>query len=403
MNNNDKNKGEVKDVQKLLKSIEKRGVQKKEEVIYGVYDNRNASISTKINDFLIDNSKVSLKEKAYFFHLLAVMVDAGIPVLQALKVLSSKTKNRRFQRIINTLEYSTSRGNTLSDSMARFPDVFTDAEIGVVKAGEAAGNLDKMLFRLSAQTERVNELQIKIYTASVYPIIVISVLIIVAIIMIVGVVPVLTDLLVQGGLDAEDFPFATRLLIGSSDFIANYWWTLVLGIFAIYGIFKVYKATEAGKFQIDFTKLKIPVVGALIRKVLVLRFISMLGILMEAGLPVIKTLQITAHLMNSAPYELKILEVIKKVQAGEKISENLMDAPFLFPETVTQMISIGEKTASIATISEKVASHYDREIDHSIKRLTAIFEPIMILLVALFIVLLALAVLMPIFTFTSTI
>ncbi len=402
MDNNQKNR-ESRDAEKLLKSIENRGVRKKEEVIYGLYDNRNASVSTKINDFLIDHSKVGLKEKAYFFHLLAVMVDAGIPVLQALKVLSSKTENRRFQRIINTLAYSTERGNTLSDSMARFPDVFTDAEIGVVKAGEAAGNLDKMLFRLSDQTERINELQIKLFTASVYPIIVITVLIIVSIIMIVGVVPILTDLLVQGGLETKDFPFATRLLIGTSDFLRGYWWTIILGVLAIYGIYKVYKSTEAGNFQIDFTKLKIPVIGSLIRKVLVMRFISMLGILMEAGLPVIRTLQITAHLMNSAPYELKILEVVKKVQAGEKISDNLMDAPFLFPETVTQMISIGEKTASIGTISEKIASHYNREIDHSIKRLTAIFEPIMILIVALFIVLLALAILMPIFAFTGTI
>lgn len=402
MDNNQKNR-ESKDAEKLLRSIEKRGVKKKEDVIYGLYDNRNASISTKINDFLIDHSKVGLNEKAYFFHLLAVMVDAGIPVLQGLKVLSSKTENRRFQRIINTLANSTERGNTLSDSMARFPDVFTDAEIGVVKAGEAAGNLDKMLFRLSDQTERINELQIKLFTASVYPIIVITVLVIVSIIMIVGVVPILTDLLVQGGLEPQDFPFATRLLIGSSDFLRDYWWTIILGVLAIYGMYKVYKSTESGKFQIDFTKLKIPVIGSLIKKVLVMRFISMLGILMEAGLPVIKTLQITAHLMNSAPYELKILEVVKKVQAGEKISDNLIDAPFLFPETVTQMVSIGEKTASIGTISEKIASHYNREIDHSITRLTAIFEPIMILIVALFIVLLALAILMPIFAFTGTI
>lgn len=398
-----KNPEESKEAKKLLKNIEKKGREKKEKVIYGVYDNKNESISTKINDFLIDNSKVGLKEKAYFFHLLAVMVDAGIPVLSALKVLATKTKNRRFQRIINTLEYSTSRGNTLSDSMARFPDVFTDAEIGVIKAGEAAGNLDKMLFRLSAQTERVHELQIKLFTASVYPIIVISVLIVVSVIMVVGVVPILTDLLVQGGMTQADFPLATRILVGASDFIKSYWWVIILAVLLIYGIYKVYKSTESGKFQIDFSKLNIPVIGNLIRKVLVLRFVSMLGILMEAGLPVIRTLQITARLMNNVPYELKILEVTKKVQSGEKISQNLKDAPFLFPETVTQMISIGEKTASIGTISEKIASHYDREIDHSIKRLTAVFEPIMILIVALFIVLLALAILMPIFAFTGTV
>ena len=124
---------------------------------------------------------------------------------------------------------------------------------------------------------------------------------------------------------------------------------------------------------------------------------------MEAGLPVIKTLQIIGYSMNSAPYEIKTLEVIKKVQAGEKISTNLMTSPFLFPETVTQMLNIGESTAAVGTISEKIANHYDREIDHSLRRLTSIFEPIMILIVGIVVAMLALAILMPIFDLTSVV
>jgi len=403
MENKNKKTENTQEAKKLLKNIEKKGLKKKEEVIYGVYDNRNASIFTKINDFLIDNSRVNLKEKAYFFHLLAVMVDAGIPVLQALNVLSSKTENRRFQRIINTLKHSTSSGNTLSDSMARFPDVFTDAELGVIKAGEAAGNLNKMLFRLSDQTERSHELQIKLVTAATYPLVILATLIGIAVAMLIWIIPTLTDLLVEGGLERDQFPFATKALIAISNFVSGFWWAIVLGILIIYALYTVYVKTEAGRFQMDYTKLKIPVIGQLIRKVLVLRFVSMLGILMESGLPVIKTLQIIQSSMNNAPYEIKTLEVIKNVQAGQKISDNLMDSPFLFPDTVTQMLHIGENTASVGTISEKIANHYDREIDHSLRRLTSVFEPVMILIVGIVVALLALAILMPIFDLTSVV
>lgn len=388
-------------VDSLLNGISQRKAKQKETVVYGLYDNRNASFSTKINDFLIDHSKVGLKDKAYFFHLLAVMVDAGIPVLSALNVLNGKTENKRFQRIINTLSHSTSTGNSLSDSMSRFPDVFTDAEIGVVRAGEAAGNLDKMLFRLSDQLDRTHSLQLKLFTAAIYPIFIIGALVTVTTFMMIWVIPSLISLLLQGGLDESQFPFATKVLLAISNFTSSWWWAVILVGAIIYGVFRVYKGTEVGNFQTDYYILRIPVVGSLIRKVLVLRFVSLLGILLEAGLPVIKTLQIIGASINSAPYEAKTREVIKRVSEGEKISENLRKSPFLFPETVTEMINIGEETASVGTISQKIANHYDREIDHTLKRLTALFEPIMILTVGVIIALLALAILMPIFTLTS--
>lgn len=388
-------------INNLLADISKKEMRRKETAIYGVYDNRNASLFTKIDDFFIDHTKVSLKDKAYFFHLMAVMIDAGIPVLQSLKVLSGKTENRRFQRVINTLAYSTSTGNSLSDSMARFPDIFTDAEIGVVRAGEAAGNLNKMLFRLSDQVERSHELQIKLITAATYPIVILLTLISITIGMMVWIVPTLLNLLVEGGLSEAEFPVATRILLTISNFTSSWWWAVILFALILYGVYKVYKSTDVGNFQTDYYKLRIPVVGVLIRKVLVLRFISLLGILLEAGLPVIKSLQIIGASINSAPYEAKTREVIKKVQEGEKISANLRKAPFLFPETVTEMINIGENTASIGTISQKIASHYDREIDHTLRRLTSLFEPIMILVVGIIIALLALAILMPIFNLTE--
>lgn len=400
--NDQQKKSESSDkVKSLLSDISKKGRRKKETAIYGIYDNRNESLFTRINDFLIDHTRVSLKEKAYFFHLMAVMIDAGIPMLQTLRVLANKTENLRFQRILNTLVYSTSSGTSLSNSMSRFPDVFTDAELGIIKAGEAAGNLNKMLFRLSQQTEKSHALQVKLITAATYPIIVLLVLVGIATGMMIWIVPTLTNLLTEGGLSEDQFPVATKILIGTSGFIGSYWWLVIIVGIITYSLYKVYRGTEVGRFQSDYFKLRVPIVGTLMRKVLVLRFVSLLGILIEAGLPVLKTLQIIGSSIDSAPYRVKIWEVIKKVQAGEKISANLEDAPFLFPETVTQMLGIAEESAAIGSISQKIADHYDREIDHSLKRLTALFEPLMIVFVGVVVALLALAILMPIFDLTS--
>ena len=332
---------------------------------------------------------------------MAVMIDAGIPVLQTLRILANKTENLHFQRILNTLVYSTSRGASLSDAMARFPDVFTPADLGVIKAGEAVGSLNKMLFRLSEQTEKSHTLQMKLVTAATYPLIVFVVLIGISVAMMIWIVPTLINLLKDGGLSDDQFPVATRVLIAISHFIEWYWWLVVIGSVIIYSLYKVYRGTEVGRFQSDYFKLRIPIVGTLIRKVLVLRFVSLLGILIEAGLPVLKTLQIIASSIDSAPYRAKIWEVIRKVQAGEKISVNLENSPFLFPETITQMIGVGEDSAAIGSISQKIADHYDREIDNSLKRLTSLFEPLMILFVGLIVALLALAILMPIFDLTK--
>jgi len=385
----------------LLNKIQKKTIKKKETAIYGLYDNHNASWVTRINDFLIDHSGISLKEKSYFFHLMAVMIDAGIPMLRTLEVLSGNTDNLKFQRVINTLVYSTSGGQSLSDSMARFPEVFTETEVGVIKAGEVAGNLNKMLFQLSLQLEKSHDLQTKLITAATYPVVILITLIAIVIAMMVWVVPTLIRLLSEGGLSEDQYPLPTKILLAISNFITGYWWAAIFGFIILYAIYKVYTSTPTGKFQIDYLKLRIPIVGTLMRKVLVLRFVNLLGILLDAGLPVLKALQIIGGSIDNELYKLKTWEIIKDVQVGGKISESLEAAPFLFSETVVQMLSIGESSASIGSISQKISIYFDREISHTLKRLTALFEPIMILFVGVIVGLLALAILMPIFNLTS--
>lgn len=390
-----------REVSSLIRGVQKKVTAKRRKVIYGIYDSATQPFWVRIDDFLVNHSRVPLEEKAYFFHLLAVMIDAGIPLVQSLQILANRTKSERFRRILDTIVFSVAQGKKFSESMARFPDVFGDMEVGVVRSGEAAGNLDRMLFRLSDQLDKSHELQVKLITASVYPLVVLLTSIVVAVGMLVWVIPGLTGLLKEGGLEESEFPPTTKALLAISFVLQNYWWAIIAGAVILYALFKIYKQSDNGRYKWDLFRLRVPVVGTLIRKVLVLRFVSMMGILFEAGLPVIQSLQIIATSLNSELYRLKTWEVIAKVQQGQKISESLADAPFLFPETVSQMIGVAERSASVGLISEKIALHYDREIDNALKRLTSLFEPLMIILVGITVAVLALAILTPIFQLSS--
>ena len=395
------NKIEGKD--SFLARIARKGRNHRREVIYGVYDNKSDSLFTRVNDFLIDHSRVKVKEKSYFFHMLAVMVDAGIPVVHALKSFASRTKNERFSRVLSTVAYNSEHGFSLSDSMSRFPDVFTEVEIGVIKSGEAVGKLGQMLFKLSEQVGRAHELRMKLWSASFYPLAVLSTLILVAIAMLVWVFPTLLNLLTEGGVAFGDLPLATKILVYSHTAIVDYWWAILGIVLVIYGLFKVYVGTSGGATRWDYLKLRVPVLGVLLRRVYVLQFVTLIGVLIGAGLPVIQSLEITANAISNRVFRLKIRDVIETVRKGGKISDSVADTEFLFPSEVVEMLRVGEKSAALGEVSEKVSKQYQMEIDHSLRRLTSVFEPAMILFVGLFVALLAVAVMAPIFSLSNTI
>ena len=387
----------------FLKKISKAGNKKRKDVIYGVYDNKSDSITERFNDFLVDHSSVSIKEKSYFFHMLAVMVDAGIPVVHALKAYAGRTSNERFARVLKTIAYNSEHGFSLSDAMVGFQDVFTEVEIGVIKSGEAVGKLDVMLFKLSDQVGRDHDLRMKLWGASFYPLSVLAILLIVGVAMLVWVFPTLLNLLSEGGVGFGDLPLSTRILMHVNNFVTGYYWLILLAIFGMYGLFKAYTSTDAGATAWDYVKIRLPAIGLLLRRYYVLQFVSLMGVLMEAGLPVIQCLEITANAIPNRIFKLKIRDIVENVKKGGKISESISDTEFLFPPEVVEMLRVGESTASLGKVSEKVSVQYQMEIDHSLKKLTSIFEPVMILLVGVFVAVLALAVMSPIFNLGSTI
>ncbi len=382
-----------------------RGVKEvaKDDVIYGVRRNEKEGVVSKINDFLIDNSKVTLKERSYFFHMLAVMVDAGVPVLTAVDNLAERGYNLRFRRILRTIAHDTRSGSKFADSMNRFEGVFDESEIGIIRSGEATGSLNVMLFKLSEELNRRYDLRLKLFAAAFYPIVVLCVLLGVGIGMLTWVFPTLLQLLTESGIPNEDLPFVTKMLIGMQGFFANYWMILILTLVAGFGVLAYYIKSDYGAVRWDAFKLRIPVLGALFRKVSILSFVSNFGLLIDAGLPMIRALKIAGSGLKNRVYKLKIQEVINGVKNGEKISKNFEDVTYLFPVEVIQMFRVGESSASLGKVSAKITEQYQREVDNSIKKLSSVFEPLMILVVGTFVGLLAVAIMAPIFSLSGNV
>lgn len=382
----------------ILESLGEEDEHQRDVVIYGLTDRSHLPFWVRLNDAWIDRQRVPLKEKSYFFHLMAVMLDAGIPMLSALQLLAKKTTHERFRRVISTLAHNVEAGRPLSDAMSKFPMVFDEAELGVIKSGEAIGRLDEMLARLSAQVERTHEVHMKLRGAMTYPIVVVVVLFVATLVVMTLVIPQLKQFFAQSGVE---LPWLTRMVVGSSSLFLSYWWAFVLGSLLAFVLASMYGNTRGGQIRFDYWKLKLPIIGGLIQKAIVAKFVRMLGVLASSGLPINQSLAILGESMDHSLYEMKLKEVVVKVERGEKISASLATTPFLFPNTVTQMLSIGESSATLDQAAEKLADHYEREIGHSIKNLTTILEPLVIVFVGAAVGVLALAILGPVFSLSE--
>ena len=376
----------------------KKASEKETSVVYGVYSNVGQPFSVRMRDFFIDRKKVSIKEKSYFFHLLGVMLDAGIPVTRALKVLSKKTENPRFARIVNTLAYDVERGKPMSQSMVKFPDVFKESEVGIIRSGESIGNLGLLLFKLAKQTERTHTLYLKVRGALIYPITVLIALFISGAIMVTMVIPRINEFFTQANFE---LPLMTQIVLKGGTFFINFIWliAILLVFFVLLGSF--YAGTENGKRRIDMWALSFYFVGDLTRKLNVAKFVQMLSLLVEAGVPIHEAIRISGGAVGNVLYKDFLNELRLSVEKGEKIADNLAKAPYLFPETVVAMVSVGEGSGQLGKISEKLAAHYEQEVENALATFTTILEPIVIVIVGVAVGVLALALLGPIFSLST--
>jgi type IV pilus assembly protein PilC len=320
-------------------------------------------------------AKISAKELAVFTRQFSVMIDAGLPLIQCLEVLSSQQENKGFARALGAVRATVESGSTLSNALRQFPKIFDKLYTNMVEAGETGGILDTILQRLSIYIEKAVRLRRAVQSALVYPIAVVVIAVGVVGLLLWKVVPSFATMF--AGLEVP-MPLPTRMVISLSHFVATFALPLIIvaGL-ALWGL-KFYYSTPNGRMLIDKLILKIPILGVVMRKIAVARFSRTLGTLLTSGVPMLESLEITAGTSGNAVVEKAIREVRKAIEAGRTIVDPLRQTG-VFPNMVVQMIGVGEQTGALDAMLQKLADFYEDEVDAAVADLLSAMEPAIIL------------------------
>jgi type IV pilus assembly protein PilC len=342
--------------------------------------------------------KIKLKDLTLFYRQLAILFGADVSPLESLRILGEQIGNPIFKEVIFQVENDIRGGEPLSSAMEKHPKVFSTFYVNVTKAGEATGNLQEVLKYLADHAEREYNITSKVKGAFTYPAVIFSLFLVVGTLMMIFVVPQMTAMLQELG---QNLPFTTKILIGVSKILRSWFWLIIpLGIAAAIGLRSWIKAPK-GKEFIDTLKLKIPIFKDLFKKMYLARFSESLKTLLKGGTPILKALDITATVVGNKIYERIINEAKERVRVGETISSAFSNYPKQIAPLVTQMVAVGEKTAQLDTILDKVADFYQQEIDRMVANMTQLIEPVMILILGAGVGLLVSSILMPIYNIAS--
>jgi len=318
---------------------------------------------------------VKAKDLAIFTRQFSVMIDAGLPLVQCLEILAGQQENKMLQNVLTSTRASVEGGATLSAAMRQHEKVFDALYVNLVEAGEAGGILDTILQRLAMYIEKNVKLKRAVKSALVYPVAVISVAAGVITLLLWKVVPIFATLFLGLGVD---LPLPTRIVIMLSNFVGSIFGLLiVVGIAGIVIGLKFWYGTPQGRYILDATLLKLPVLGILLRKIAVARFTRTLGTLISSGVPILEGLDITARTAGNAVVEKALMHVRKSLEAGKNLADPLKETE-VFPGMVTQMIGVGEQTGAMDAMLQKIADFYEEEVDSAVKDLLAAMEPVMI-------------------------
>jgi type IV pilus assembly protein PilC len=342
---------------------------------------------------------ISRKEIAIFTRQFSVMIDAGLPLVQCLEILGNQQENRVFQKALYEIRQDVESGTTLADALRKQPRAFDDLYCNMVAAGEAGGILDTILQRLSVYIEKIVKLRAAVRSAMVYPVAVILIAVAVVWIILWKVIPTFATLF--EGLGAT-LPLPTRITIGLSNLVAAWWWLALLGGGILVFTINRYHKTYQGRRHIDGLLLRLPMLGAVLRKIAVARFCRTLGTLVSSGVPILDGLEITARTSGNSVVEDAIMSTRRSVEEGKTISEPLK-ATDVFPPMVVQMVAVGEATGALETMLNKIADFYEDEVDEATANLLAILEPVMIMFLGIVIGGIVVSMYLPMFDLISKI
>jgi type IV pilus assembly protein PilC len=357
----------------LIQSLRERGLN-----VDSVEEQKAKALAKKkTSSFKLFGGKVSLKDFSMFCRQFATMINAGVSLVRCLDVLEQQTSSARLKEIIRDIQLEIQGGATLSRSMGKYPRVFSNLAVGLVRAGEVGGVLDETLDRLAEFSEKDMELRRKVKSAMTYPVMVMIVAVGIVVFLVTFILPKFMDLFLELGMTEDQFPTPTRMLMASSNFLTSKWWLAAIIIFGMVTAINRIKATKTGKRYYDMMILKVPVFGSLNHKIAVARFARTLATLLSSGVPILQAMETVAGTVDNDVIADAVLMSRASIREGDTIAAPLADSK-MFPPMVVQMIAIGEETGQLDSMLTKVAEFYEGEVDAALESLTAALEPVLI-------------------------
>ncbi|HEV8523786.1 MAG TPA: type II secretion system F family protein [Terriglobales bacterium] len=346
---------------------------------------------------MFGRGRVPTKDIAIFFRQFSVMIDAGLPLVQCLEILGANQENVALQKCLNGVRNTVESGATLANAMRGYPKIFDELTTNMIDAGETGGILDQILQRLATYVEKAVKLRAAVKSAMIYPVSVISIAILIVGALLKFVVPIFANLFVGLGVS---LPLPTRVVMGASRFVGQFWWVFIFGAVATYFGIQQARKDRRGRLLFDRLLLKTPVLGTVLRKIAVARFTRTLGTLITSGVPILEGLSITARTAGNAVLEDALMRVRKAIEEGRTIVDPLKECG-VFPNMVTQMIGVGEATGAMDTMLQKIADFYEDEVDVATKDLLTLLEPIMIAFLGVVVGGIVISLYMPLFSMIS--
>ncbi len=360
-------------------------------------------ISSKMKDINISlpflKQKVTQRSVAIFTRQLATMIDAGLPLVQSLEVLSSQQENNVFKNIIREIREDVEGGSTFAGALKKHPVTFNELYTNLVVAGEEGGILDTILNRLATYIEKAEALKKKVKSALIYPATIVSVAVAVVIILMLFVIPVFETMFQSAG---QSLPLPTVIVLAISKTIKKNIIFFVPALILFFFLFKRYYKTDNGRAVVDRLLLKLPVFGLLFRKIAVARFSRTLGTLVSSGVPILDGLSIVSRTAGNRAIETAIMNARASIREGETIAEPLSRSA-LFPPMVIQMIAVGESTGALDSMLSKIAEFYEDEVDVAVSNLTSLLEPLLMIFLGVVIGGVVIAMYLPIFNMASAV
>jgi type IV pilus assembly protein PilC len=382
---------EARDVHAVADILHDRGL-----VVVSVKENLGFDLD-KLGEINIGG--IPMKDKVVFMRQMSTMVSSGLPLTRSLEIMVQQASNPLFRRVLQSVLKSIESGKTLADSFREQEEVFDDITLNLIEAGEESGNLEIILNKLAVELEEKNVLTSKIKSAMIYPLIILVVIIAVVILMMFVLVPAMAE--IYQDFDAE-LPFATRFLMSLSGFFVEYWWAVITVVLVLIAGGKYYLDTPKGKRTFDKLILRVPIVGGIISKMQLSQFTRILSLLLGSGLSIIKAIELTAQSLSNEMFRDTLIEARNEVEKGGPLAIPIARSEY-YPLLVSSMIAVGEETGEIDSVLAKVSEYYKQEVNTATSNLSAILEPVFLIIMGLAIGFIAMAVYMPMFQLSSAI